>query len=109
MKKRKSPVTTRPPISDEPLFLLGTVVITLHALELLERFALKPAPYLRRYERGDFGNLSDVGFEASHLAVQNGGRIMSTYKIGLSKYDSFWIMTDESRSVTTIILPGEGP
>ena len=69
---------------------------------------MKPAPFLFRHERGDAGNLSDDAFKANGLAIQAGGRIMSAYNIGPSEYDRFWIVTDESRSVTTIILPGEG-
>jgi len=108
MRKLKANSTERRPISDEPLFLLGTVIITLHALDLLDRFNLKPAPFLSRHERGDFGDLPSDAFKASGLAVKIGERIMSAYNIGPSQFDRFWIVTDESRSVTTIILPGEG-
>jgi hypothetical protein len=107
MRQANSSRTKQRPISDEPLFLLGTVVITLHALDLLDSHGLKPGPLLLRHSRGDHGDLPASALKANRRAVQIGERVMSAYNIGPSKHDRIWIATDESRCVTSIILPGE--
>ena len=105
MKKKRA--TSKPEgFSNDPVFLLGIVMITLHALDLLDSHGLKPGPFLSRHERCDFGDLSADAFKANRQAILSGGRVMSVYNIGPSIYDRIWIISDGL--TTLIILPGEG-
>lgn len=85
-----------------PLFKVGMVVITASAEQMLS-----PAQYLnalRRHVRGDWGEMCEEDLKANDQALENGGRLFSSYPEGGTK---FWIITESDRSATTILLPSD--
>ena len=82
-------------------FYLGEMVATPNALanipndEILVAFA--------RHARGDWGNLGSHDLRENERALQQGGRLFSSY---LSSGNvKCWIITEADRSVTTVLLP----
>ena len=63
-----------------PCFVLGSLVATPAALNLLATAGLSPAELLHRHQRGDWG----------------------VYRVGDGKV---WVITEADRSVTTLLLP----
>jgi hypothetical protein len=88
-----------------PLFLLGEIVATPGALELLERAAVNGYDLLLRHQFGDWGSVPPEDSDANRDAVQNGYRILSSYY--LNDTERIWIITEADRSVTTLLLPDE--
>jgi len=84
-----------------PLFPLGFVVATPGALDLGINFS----PYLRRHQRGDWGDLDAEDKAENNFSVQNGYRILSAYYT--PDGTKFWIITEADRSATTVLLPSE--
>lgn len=88
-----------------PKFPLGEVVVTPEALNALQRAGQTPAFFLRKHVNGDWG---DVGAEDARLndqALQEGGRVLSSYRT--LRGDSLWIVTEADRSSTCLLLPEE--
>lgn len=100
-------------LSTGPKFGLGEVVITANCLDrLTEKFGveiiLTLTLLMRRHQCGDWGfnpTIADewADAETNDQALQNGGRILSAYH--LDDEIKVWIITDASRSATTIMLP----
>lgn len=88
-----------------PLFLLGEIVATPGALELLERTAVNAYDLLLRHQCGDWGSVPPEDADANRDAVQHGDRILSSYY--LNDTERVWIITEADRSVTTLLLPNE--
>ncbi len=82
-------------------FELGQIVITAHALEVLDPEAMLNS--LRRHARGDWGELCEEDKAENELSLREGFRLLSAYhdRNGVK----FWIITEADRSVTTILLP----
>ena len=89
---------------DGQLFPLGRLVITRGALDALERADVIRA--ISRHARGDWGELSEHDLKVNEIALQCGYRLVSIYQSGASK-TRFYVITEEGRSVTTVLLPGE--
>ena len=87
-----------------PLFPLGTTVATPGALDLLDRAGANASTYLARHQSGDFGMICSEDEQANHVAILQGGRILSAYNISGEK---LWVITEAGRSVTTLLLPSE--
>ena len=85
-------------------FLLGQIVATPGALELLDRAAVNAAELILRHQSGDWGNVPPDDAEENDRAVVNGSRILSSYPVG---EDRIWIITEADRSSTTMLLPDE--
>jgi hypothetical protein len=85
------------------LFPLGQLVTTPAALDALARAKDVPAPYVRRHQTGDWGNLEPRDLAANERAVHEGDRITSAYL--LANGTPIWIITEADRSITTILLP----
>jgi hypothetical protein len=85
------------------LFALGRAVATPNALRVLEAHGVRPATLLRRHVRGDWGELSGADAAANREALEHGGRIFSSYRIGEDL--TVWVVTEADRSVTTVTLP----
>lgn len=85
-------------------FPLGRLVITRGALGALERGDVIRA--LGRHARGDWGEGSDDDLRANETALLYGYRLISTYRSEVSKA-KFYVITEEGRSVTTVLLPEE--
>ena len=81
-------------------FPLGQVVITPNALEKLNSDDILNA--LNRHVVGDWGDLENEDRQTNDEALQSGDRLLSAYRSGATK---FWIITESSREVTTVLLP----
>jgi hypothetical protein len=60
---------------------------------------------VQRHLDGDWGEVSQEDREINNAALQNGGRLLSAYRIGSGV--KLWVITEEDRSVTTVLLPDE--
>lgn len=85
------------------LFPLGQIVATPAALDatLGNSFATFKA-LLERHGSGDWGDIDSEDKGQNELALKNGSRIFSVYKVGPK---TFWVITESSREITTILLP----
>ncbi|MAX37649.1 MAG: hypothetical protein CME33_13915 [Gimesia sp.] len=89
----------------EPRFLLAQVLATPGALEALESNGQTPMELLQRHVVLDQGELCGEDQQTNLDAVENGGRIFSSYL--LNDGTKIWIITEADRSATTILLPDE--
>jgi hypothetical protein len=60
---------------------------------------------LRRHSHGDWNDLEEESIKENNFSVENGFRILSSYKT--RNNIKFWIITEADRSYTTILLPEE--
>ena len=81
-------------------FPLGQVVITPNALEKLKSDDILNA--LNRHVVGDWGDLDPEDRQENEAALLHGGRLLSAYRSGDTK---FWIITESDRSSTCVLLP----
>lgn len=82
-------------------FSLGQLVATPNALAHIPNEEILIA--ISRHVRGDWGVLDREDLQSNEDALQNGGRLFSSY---LSQQNvKFWIITEWDRSVTTVLLP----
>lgn len=84
-----------------PIFMLGTVVSTPKALELLGANMTDVLIGHADLEKGELGN---EDYQANVLAVKDGSRILSKFKVDGT---SFYVITEWDRSLTTVLLPEE--
>lgn len=75
---------------DKPLFELGAVVATPAAIAHLTRNDMPVASLLCFHLSGEWGGISAEDAEANNQAVIDGGRILSSYRVGDKKV---WIDT----------------
>lgn len=87
------------------LFPLGMAGITPGAQQLLNSLAQSPLALLRRHQCGDWAHFDEHDQEANRLAVQEGGRVFSTFSVNESR--KVYVITEADRSSTTILLPEE--
>ena len=80
---------------------LGQTVATPAALAALTQPDIVSA--LRRHTAGDWGEVDAHDRAANDDAVRTGERILSVYRSGSG--DTFWVITEADRSVTTVLLP----
>lgn len=96
--------------NNKPSFSLGQVVATQAALKLLEQHEKTPSEFLKRHATCDWGeDLCDEDKKLNDAAVEDGSRILSSYKVGEEK---LWIITEAAdthgnRSATTLLLSFE--
>ena len=84
-------------------FRLGRVVITQGALnELSPEDVLC---FLCRHLNGDWGDVCQEDQWANDLALEEGHRLLSSYRT--ESGTKFWVITEHDRSVTTFLLPEE--
>jgi len=83
----------------------GNFLATPGSLNELERAGVAPQTLLLRHVRGDWGDLDEDDKCANELALTQGERLLSAYK--LSTGERVWIITEWDRSATTILLPSE--
>ena len=86
-----------------PLFPLGRTVITIAAQRRLEQLGRDPREFLRRHHMGDWGDLTESDVEANEIALVEKYRLFSAYELDAS--NTVWVITEDNRSVTTILLP----
>lgn len=88
-----------------PVLNLGRTVATPGALTALVDAHESGLWYLRRHQCGDWGELSAEDWAANYLALREGSRILSAYRLPTGT--DLWIITEWNRSVTTLLLPEE--
>jgi hypothetical protein len=93
------------PATMKTLFALGRLVATPGALAALEENGQGCTEYLERHVQGDWGDLCDEDKQANEEAVEQGLRILSSYR--LNDGTKIWIITEWNRSATTVLLPEE--
>ncbi len=86
-------------------FPLGRVVATPGALKALEQANQTPFEFLEKHQTGNWGELCDEDKSENEFSVQNGLRILSSYRTRLD--EKIWIITEADRSATTFLLPHE--
>ena len=84
-------------------FNLGLVVSTRGAVATLDPSDVLNA--LSRHASSDWGDVSGADWSDNDLAVEQGERILSSYRD--QNGTKFWIITERDRSVTTVLLPEE--
>jgi hypothetical protein len=85
----------------ETKFWLGKFFMTAPASRTLDMEDVLIA--LKRHHTGDWGDLCEEDIASNEQAMQNGGRLFSTYHD--PKGVKFWIITEADRSATTVLLP----
>ena len=61
--------------------------------------------FLARHVTGDWGELPVEDRAENHLSLQQGFRLLSSYRT--SAGDKLWVITEADRSATTLLLPEE--
>ena len=95
----------------EHKFPLGQVVMTRGLMNtLLEEYPGESAetilaPFIRRRQSGDWGELDPEDVEANNRALKAGTRLLSAYTTSTGV--KFWIITEWDRSYTTALLPSD--
>lgn len=88
-----------------PMFAPGQIVATPGALAAMEEHRCTPLSLLARHLSGDWGSIPAEDARANELALNTGGRVLSSYLIGTDT--RLWVITECDRSVTTFLLPSE--
>ena len=83
-----------------PAFRMGQMLVTANAQSTLT--AEEIASGISRHSQKDWGDVPPEDAKSNDLALTKGGRIVSAYGQGPSR---FWIITEADRSVTTVLLP----
>ena len=86
-------------------FLLGSLVATPGALQVLAESGQVPIDFLSRHARGDWGDVDAQDWQTNDAAVKDGDRLLSAYTT--LKGERIWIITEADRSSTCILLPSE--
>jgi hypothetical protein len=92
-------------ITNKPLFDLGRLVATAGALAALGKTGQNAVEFLARHVTGDWGELPVEDRAENHLSLQQGFRLLSSYRT--SAGDKLWVITEADRSATTLLLPEE--
>ena len=91
-----------------PLFFTGQVVATPAALELLEDAGLSAVDLVARHTYGDWSEMCSKDQVQNLLAVRDGFRVFSSYRIGEgTEATRVWVITEADRRTTTLLLPEE--
>ena len=89
----------------KPLFDLGQLVATPGALAALEKTGQTPMEFLSRHVTGDWGDIPDEDKQENQFSLEKGFRLVSSYRTTAN--DVVWVITESSRSHTTLLLPDE--
>lgn len=82
-------------------FRLGSIAITSNAYDLIPQEDAFAA--LVRHSQGDWGSISEEDQGLNERSLEDGSRLFSVYKD--QHGETFWIITEADRSVTTILMP----
>lgn len=101
-----------PPAARVEKFELGNLFITPGARDALLALGINPARFILHHYRGEWGDLSEHDRDCNDVAVKDGGRIFSSYKVEGLPGGKVWVITeaegdDGHRAATTILLPSE--
>jgi hypothetical protein len=72
----------------------------------LEKAGQQPQDFLARHVHGDWGDLCDEDRNENRLSLEQGFRLLSSYRTCAGD-TKVWVITEADRSVTTILLPEE--
>jgi hypothetical protein len=86
-------------------FPLGQLVATPGALQAMGKAGQPPIIFLSRHQCGDWGEVCLADAKMNDQALQEGGRLLSSYRT--LKGEVLWVITEYDRSLTTILLPQE--
>ena len=89
----------------KPLFDLGQLVATPGALAALEKSGQSPVDFVSRHVTGDWGEIPQEDHKENQFSLEKGFRLLSSYRT--SANDVVWVITESSRSHTTLLLPDE--
>jgi hypothetical protein len=84
---------------------MGQLGMTPGVKEALDDAQQSPAEFLSLHESGNWGDVPAEDAEANQKALEEGLRILSSYKT--NKGATIWIITEADRSQTTLLLPEE--
>ena len=87
------------------LFERGQLVTTPGVLALMQEHGAEIDRCLKRHFQGDWGDLCLEDKQANDEALQEGLRLLSSYR--LNDGTKIWIISEHDRSATTILLPEE--
>ncbi|MCI0534446.1 MAG: DUF6166 domain-containing protein [Verrucomicrobiales bacterium] len=87
----------------EARFPIGRLLITPGALDVLTPAEVQAA--LSRHVRGDWGDVDAADRISNDHALKAGLRLFSVYRTRAQA--TFWIITEATREVTTILLPAD--
>jgi hypothetical protein len=87
------------------VFELGQILATPGALAALQKAGQEPHDFLARHVACDWGDLSDEDQNENDYSLENGFRLLSSYRTNAG--DKLWIITEADRSATTLLLPEE--
>ena len=87
----------------EVSFPMGRIVMTANAVRTLPLSDV--ATGLLRHARGDWGDVGEAGRRENESALSQGSSLHSAYhnRRGVA----FWVMTEATRSLTTVLLPDD--
>jgi hypothetical protein len=104
---RTAPTRKIPKLIDvpRPLFELGKTIATPAALEAMQAADINPSDLLKRHVTGDYGDICDEDGGLNDIAIKEGTRILSVYKV--TDELTIWIITEADRSSTCMLLPDE--
>lgn len=90
-------------------FMLGEVVASRGALEMLKEHDANPMDYISRHVGGDWGDLDKEDKRANEQALKHGGRILSAYNVGKGRLYVITEAVDDRgmRASTCILLASE--
>jgi len=90
---------------------MGRIVATLEVIEACPRERMLIC--VKRHGRGDWGCISRDDWSRNDEASRHGSRVISAYPIdpkgrtGADGWNTFLIVTDAERKLTTLMLPRE--
>jgi len=91
--------------TDKPRFPLGQLLTTPGACRAMEDAGQDPMELFHRHQCGHWGIVCREDWCANEAALIDGTRLLSSYRLVTGV--TIWIITEASRSVSTILLPEE--
>jgi hypothetical protein len=93
------------PTTKQPLCDLGQLVATPGALTALEKAGQNAMEFLSRHVAGDWGDIPEEDRKENQHSLEHGFRLLSSYRTNADQV--VWVITEGSRSDTTLLLPDE--
>lgn len=87
-------------------FPIGQLLATPGAIRAVEEAGEDLLGFVVRHSTGDWGDVCSEDAAANELAISQGWRILSAYRIGATGM-KIWLLTEADRSATTVLLPDE--
>lgn len=88
-----------------PLFELGQITITQGVEKTIPTEEINAA--LSRHICGDWGDTAKLGCDINDYSLQNDILLLSEYDSKVQEDTTFWIITNDKRTATTVLLPEE--